>query len=374
MKLPILYARSSTGKVLEWEIEIEGAAYRTITGQQGGAKVTSAWTTCQGKSAGKSNATTPEAQARKDAEAQWRKKCKSGGYWEDMGDIDQQKFIEPMLANKFEDHKHKIVYPVMVDRKYNGMRIVSTKDGPRTRKGEVVHTVPHLTEGLRKFFDRYPNAMIDGEAYNHNLRFQLNDLISVVRKTRNFTEEDLAKSRDIVGYYIYDGYGFEGITVDTPCMERREALKKVFAKAPPMFQVVDYQIAHDEAAVYAIYQEYVADGYEGAIIRTNTAYEHKRTNALLKCKPIDDMEVIIQDVKEGEGNWAGLAKIITVKTKEGLVFDATFKGSMALAQQVLDNKQDWIGKTVTIYYNGLTGKGTPNYAQFDPRNSCKGDR
>jgi hypothetical protein len=37
-------------------------------------------------------------------------------------------------------------------------------------------------------------------------------------------------------------------------------------------------------------------------------------------------------------------------------------------------KDQWIGKLVTIQFNGYTGLGTPQFAQFNYRNSIKGDR
>lgn len=395
MKLPILYARGENNKVLEWEIEVEGPNYRTITGQQGGQKTTSAWTTAKPKSAGKANATTAEEQAAKEAEAQWKKKKKSKGYFENMQDIDNLEFEEPMLANKFKEHKHKVSYPVMVDQKYNGMRQVTQAEGPKTRTGEVIHTAPHIFAGLDKqLLKMYPEIYLDGELYNHELRYQLNELVSIVRTTKNITPELLQRSSEIVRYYIYDGYGFDHpvtgqtITEETRCAERREALKALFKGAPPMFQVADYRWAKNEQEVEAIYKEYLDDGYEGAIVRTNTKYEHKRTNALLKMKPEDDDEFLILDIKEGEGNWAGKAKVITVQmiagkqydmngTKidgAGKSFDATLKGPMAQAAEILVKKADWIGRVVTLTYNGWTGKGTPNFAQLNPRNCFKGDR
>jgi len=395
MKLPILYARAETGKVLEWEIEIEGANYRTITGQQGGQKTTSAWTTCKPKSIGKANATTAEEQALKDAEAQWKKKKKSKGYWENQTDIDIVLFNEPMLANKFKEHKHKVVYPVMVDRKYNGMRQITIEEGPRTRTGEDILSAPHIFEGMnKKLLKVFPLLYVDGELYNHDLRYELNELVSIVRTYVNITPELLRRSAEIVKYYVYDGYGFthpvtgQEITEDMPCAERREALKILFKDAPPMYQVADYRWANNEAEIEAIYKEYLEDGYEGAIVRMNVGYKHKRTNALLKMKPEDDDEFFILDIKEGEGNWAGKAKVITVQMiagklydvngnkmdGAGKVFDATLKGPMATAAEILINKQDWIGRVVSLTYNGWTGKLTPNYAQLNPKNCFKGDR
>jgi hypothetical protein len=81
------------------------------------------------------------------------------------------------------------------------------------------------------------------------------------------------------------------------------------------------------------------------------------------------------DINEGTGNWSGKAKIISLRSVDGkLTFDASFKGTMEQAEQVLRDKDKWLDKVVTICYNGLTGLGTPQFAQFDINNCIKGDR
>jgi hypothetical protein len=80
------------------------------------------------------------------------------------------------------------------------------------------------------------------------------------------------------------------------------------------------------------------------------------------------------DIKEGKGNWNGIAKIISLKMDDGRTFDATFKGTMAEADKCLKNKNKWIGKIVSIKFNGVTGYKIPNFAQFDYKNCIKNDR
>ena len=373
MFLPTLYAKSSTGKVLEWRIEYSGSSYRTHTGQQGGAVITSEWSQCEAKSVGRSNSTTSEKQAEKEAKALWKKKIKSHGYWEDIADIDKQTFIEPMLANKFKDHKHKVKYPVMVDRKYNGMRQVTSIDKAKTRMGEKIETAPHILNAIDHLFKKYPNLVLDGELYNHEYRYKLNELMSIVRKQKDIILDDLLKSSQIVKYYVYDGYGWDDITEETPCATRRICLGTLLRDIPEIV-VVPFDWAANEEEVMKLYDSHVSDGYEGAIIRANTKYWHKRTNDLLKVKPLDDDEFEILEVLEGTGNWSGAAKIVTLKFKENDTFKASVKGSYESGVEILKNKNNWIGKTVTIFYNGFTGLGKPNYAQLDPKNCFKGDR
>lgn len=396
-QLPTLYARAKTGAVLTWDIEIEGNKFRTITGQETGAKTTSAWTICKGKNCGQANETTDEQQANAEADSKWKKKLKSGGYFEDVKDIDKPlSFIEPMLAHplisKKTDKKTKktiivdrtpyVVLPVMLDRKYNGMRQVASAVGPYSRKGEEIKTAPHIYDALTPLFEKIPTLVLDGELYNHEYRHKLNELIHIVRTTADhkITPELLAESERVVRYYVYDGYGFttatgKQITEDTPNRERRDALKELL-KGIPYIVVVPYFMSKTMEEAKELYGEFIEDGYEGAILRNaNAPYQHFRTNDLIKLKPYEDMEVIILDVIDpGSGNWGGTGKTASVRMDNGKVFTATFKGGRETLTKILQEKDKWIGQKVTITYNGWTGKGCPNYAQIDPNNCMVGDR
>ena len=382
LELPTLYARGEGGKVLEWDIEIEGNKYRTITGQQGGAKVTSKWTIAEAKNVGQSNATTPEQQAEAEAIAKWKKKIKREGYWEDIKDIDKvSRFIEPMLAHKLRDHADKVKFPCMVDRKYNGGRVVASSAGLFTRKGEQYMSIPHIEQALAPLFEKYPDLVLDGEGYNHDLRFKLNEMMKILRTTKGskLTPELLARSEKIVRLYVYDGYGFDDITETTGNLKRRRALKEL-VKGIPYVVWVPFETANTIDEVYAIYQTYVEDGMEGAIIRMNDApYVHKRSYDLLKVKPTEDGEGIIKKILEGVGNASGLAVKATVlwNGPDGPVeFDATFMGSQETRRDILNNPDHWIGKEVTFLFEGLTGKTPrrPNYGRIDPDNCFQGSK
>lgn len=382
LELPTLYARSSTGAILEWDIEIEGDKYRTITGQQNGNKVTSKWSVAEAKNAGQANATTAEEQAYSEAVSKWKKKVKREGYWEDIKNIDNQsRFIEPMLAHKLRDHPNKVVFPCMVDKKYNGGRVVSSLTGLFTRKGEQYAAIPHIVKALEPLFEKYPDLVLDGEGYNHDLRFKLNELMKIIRTTKGskLTPDLLRRSEQIVRLYVYDGYGFDNITESTGNLERRKALKDLL-KGIPYIVWVPFRTANTIEEVYEIYGEHVAEGMEGSIIRNcNAPYEHKRSYNLLKVKPTDDSEGTITKILEGVGNASGLAAKATVvwQGPDGKTeFDATFMGSIETRQEILKNPGKWIGQEVTFLYNGLTGKTPrkPNYGRIDPDNCFQGKK
>lgn len=372
---PTIYARGNNKKILTWSITVDGTTFSVTAGQQDGKKVTAKPTLCTPKNVGRSNATTAEDQALLEAEAKWEKKIKSGGYWENVDDIDKVTFIEPMLAKKLEDRRSKIDISkgLIVQLKFNGMRCIATKDGLFTRTGERYASVPHIEGSLISFFAMFPDAVLDGELFNMELREQLNEIAKLIRRTEHFTPEHFAKTEKLVRYYVYDGWGF-GAEESDPYKKRKLMIDTTNFSCPYIMPVED-EMVYSWEQLDAVYQTFVADNHEGAIARIpDSPYERKRTNNLLKIKPCLDDEFEIISIEEGQGNWSGVAKIVGLKTKDGKFFNATFKGTMAEALECLQNKSQWIGKIVTIQFNGMTGLNCPQYAQFDYKNCLKGDR
>jgi DNA ligase-1 len=380
--LPMLFARGNAGQILEWQIEVDGGKFRVTSGARGAKKVTSKWTLCKGKNVGRSNETTPEAQALSEAQSKWKKKNEQNGYFESVKDIDKElTFIEPMLAESYQARlvKGKINFPVMVDRKYNGMRCIIHSGGMFSRKGKAVISAPHIFERIKHLFASHSDLVLDGELYNHEYRYKLNEIISLVRKTKlnEITKQEFADSEGKVDYYVYDGWGFmiDGveITEETPCSTRRLALTKLLKDIEDVI-VVPYNWANNVDEVDRWYREYVDDGYEGAIIRIDGVYEHKRSNNLLKYKPEEDAEGIILGITDGTGNWKDAAYNVTLKLPNGKTFDGVFTGPYELRAEILKNKKDWVGKEVTFTFIGFTGLGTPNSARINPENCFGGDK
>jgi ATP-dependent DNA ligase len=356
-------------------MEQNGSRHRTVAGLQDGEKVISDWTVAEPKNTDKKNATSGSEQATKEIEAKYKKQKKTG-YFEDIKDVDYMGYVEPMLAKQYKDYSNKIDLTkkeYILQCKFNGMRCVATKDGLFTRKGEKYLTCPHIEESLQGFFKAYPDAVLDGELFNNDLRQQLNEISKLIRRTVNISKDDLERSKQLVRYHIYDGYNF-GISKDCCYTERKLWIDtNVIDQYNYIMKVQDFPISSQEDLIKH-YSSFVDDGHEGVMLRySNMGYENKRSKHLLKVKPEDDSEAKIVDIIEGLGNWSGTGKTITLDWN-GKIFDASFKGSYEQAADFLQQKNKWIGKTVTFLYNGLTGKGTPNFARIDINNCLKLDR
>ncbi len=357
MKLEKIYKKASTGKIVEWEVEIQGNKFRTITGQQGGKKVTSKWKECAGKNVGKKNETTPEEQALKEAQAARTKKLEKD-YKENVAEIEDLEYFKPMLAYEYE--KDRQYYPCYSQPKLDGIRAVATKDWIKSRNGKLFYSIPHIEVELRKIFEKYPNVVIDGELYNHKYKDDFNAITSIVRRTK-LSENDLKKSRDYIQYWVYDiylpdqsdknfGYRFEGLRLIIDRLDVRDPI--VLVPTAPI---------NDKKQLDTMYENYIDAGYEGQIIRLNKPYENKRTKSLLKRKEFIMDEFIIKNIVEGEGNRSGTAGYIETITKSGKAFRSNLKGSFKYLEKVLKNKENLIGKTATIRYFRLTPDGIPRF-------------
>jgi DNA ligase-1 len=381
--LPTLFSRTSTGAVQQWTVQIDGNKFRVESGQTDGKKVLSEWTVCEPKNIGRANATTADEQAISEAQAKWDKKVKLG-YTTDVTKIDSStSFVEPMLAKDYDDYMNKMDWDegVFVQNKYNGVRCVATLEGGevvlKSRKGEKWVSVPHINKDLEKFFDKYPEAVLDGELYNYDLRQKLNELTSIVRKTKasHITPELLKKSEEMVRFYVYDCYDFGPATdVCVKYSNRKKRIDELLPQYSKYYRKVDTTLVHSQKELDELYNKFLADGEEGAIVRIpSSPYENKRSKYLLKYKPEDSDEGIILKLIEGTGNWSGTAKTATVQWK-GKIFDATFKGTFEQGVERLKNKSKWENVQVTFLYTGLTGLGVPNYARIDPDNCFSPDR
>ena len=370
-----LFSRDVSGNIRVWFMESENSKYRTVSGIKDGELVTTEWTIAEPKNVGRKNATTASEQALKEVQSRYTKQLKTG-YFEDMSSVDDMQFVEPMLAKSFNDYDVDFAENAwLLNIKYNGLRMIATRNGLFTRKGEKFVSVPHIEEALKPFFQQYPDAVLDGECFNEQYRQSLNELVKLARKTKNITQKDLKRSRELVRFYVYDGYGFTSKLNESANYVKRKAWIDANVVSYDYIESVPQWEITSEEQMMEIYNTIVADGHEGAILRlADMPYEHKRSKNLLKVKPLDDAEFTITNIQEGTGNWSGKAKIISLRDADGKEFDATFKGTMEDAAAFLKVKNQWIGKEVTIQFNGYTGLGTPQFAQFDFQNSIKGDR
>lgn len=352
MKLPTLYKRDENGNVRTWTIEMVAGSYRTISGVEGGKQVTSKWTVCEPKNIGRLNETTINEQAFIQAKSIHKKKSEKD-YHANLDTIDTAIIYKPMLAAKWPDYKDKVSYPVFIQPKLDGIRCIAKRDGLWTRAGKPIVSVPHIFESLQPLFMQQPDLVLDGELYNHELKHDFNEIISLTRKTKP-TEDDLVQSKEYIQYHVYD------IPSSKDVYEHRlEELRKTCGQVDYV-HVVRTVICQKEG-VNNLHDCFLEEGYEGSIIRLNKPYEQKRSKSLLKYKVFDDEEFTIVRIEEGQGNWAGFAKRVIFKNDGGKEVGGGIAGTQGFCKELLDTAEQYIGGQVTIQYCGRTPDNVPRF-------------
>lgn len=348
---PIIYRRDAEGQVRTWQYEVDGHRWRSLSGRLGGAVVTSGWTHCE---VAKSQ-TTPEAQAQFEADAELTKKL-DRLYRRTVEELDGgDMMFAPMLAQEFK--KADFSKKVFMQPKLDGMRCIATADGLFSRQGRRIEHMTHIEDFLAPFFAKYPEVVLDGELYNHDLASDFEKIISACKKQK-------APSPDahLIQYHIYDCFNWTDDSFLRRVIFLHQTLSSASEQDGSPVVLVNTTPVVDQQQLEIVRDAHLAQGYEGSMVRLDAPYEKgKRSKNLLKLKQFDDTEFEIVEVLEGDGNWAGYGKKLVIKLPDGRTCGCGVKGDQAFTRKLLEEAAGWVGKTVTVKHFGLTSDGYPRF-------------
>lgn len=346
-----IFKRDSLGNIRTWQYEVDGNQWRTISGLQDGQKVVSGWTVCTPKSQD-----TAEAQAVFEANAEMTKKLERT-YHKSLDTVDVPIIFEPMLAQTYKGGMPKADY-VICQPKLDGIRCVVHSGGMFSRQGVRIRGVPHIEEQLAPVFAHFPDLILDGELYNHDLHEDFNAIASIVRKAKP-SEQDIVKARELMQYHVYDVPSIQDSYLRR--MKDVSGILRRFDGSLPAVIPVPIEMATSDTEIQVWYEHWISLGYEGQMIRFDVPYEQKRSKFLLKHKTFQDAEFKLTDIMEGLGNWAGYGKRIVCELPDGRSFGAGVKGTQAFTKALLDSREKYIGGLVTVRYFALTPDGIPRF-------------
>lgn len=348
-----LYGVDTKGGTKVWQILVEeGAEGFLIRHGKYGGKITEKFTKTSGKNIGRANETTPHEQAILEATSRITKQIDKG-YNEQLEFAGQQE--NPMLAHDYRKQGHRINYQhelgVFVQPKLDGVRclisLVDDKITFKSRGGKFYNVPNHLKEELTPIFEKYKSLVLDGELYIHGMYLQ--DIISCVKKTNKNTPD--------LELHIFDIASMDS----TGWCSRREHLNFLFTTFQDMKyvkQVRDYSVA-DFETVKAYHDTFVAEGYEGVMVRQGFGeyqYNH-RSPWLQKYKEFLDEEFDIVSIEE-DVDGGGVPVCVT---HDGKTFKATYKASHDDRKKILQEAKMVIGKKGTVKFQSLTKDGIPQF-------------
>lgn len=264
-------------------------------------------------------------------------------------------------------------YPVLVEPKLDGYRLIVTKDGLFTKNssGSLGNrlTLIRLEKQLmflRKLVSKYlkTEVLLDGELYNHEIGFNGITKIAKFNFDKNPVDEKWIRDKNYADAFaefhwfdiVVDGYSLlERVGI------RNKIYNNVSSKIPNVKSVSSY-IVNNKEELDILFSNFVLKGYEGVMIKdTKSFYVQGRSKSLIKYKPVQDMEVKIIDILEGKGLRKGTAGRIIYEYNFN---NKVYKGESDCKElnhnelkEIYENKDLYIGSYVTVYYQNVSEKG-----------------
>jgi DNA ligase-1 len=262
---------------------------------------------------------------------------------------------KPMLAYPVSARPIDYSKPTFMQPKLDGVRCViqysvwhESPDEPRviaySRTGKEWKNIDHILEQLAPFFKKYPNVILDGELYNHDLRDDFNKIISLVRKSKP-TDQDRLDALNLTQFHCYDI-----IDETLPFDQRIEFVTQSLMLIGSSIYTVDTMLVPTESQGKVNHARNLDSGYEGSILRTNDTYHCNRSHNLRKFKDFHDAEAEITGWVEGKGKRIGTIGKFTAVDSEGNQFGMPVMDKFKILQANFETMKDWVGKTATFTY------------------------
>lgn len=327
-----LYGLDKGGKYKIWQCFTVGAEIHVIHGQEGG-KLQEKITVAKGKNIGRSNETSPEQQAISEAQSKINKQ-KDKGYREDKAELEELPLL-PMLAHDYLKQGHRISYPCYTSVKLDGVRCLAIRSEDEVElrsRGGKRYNIPHVELELLKTME--PGEVWDGELYIHGK--YLEEIVSAVKKPNDLTP--------LLKFVIFD-------VLSDETFEDRLAEMDVMSMELERFaslEVLEYQLAENDAHMKQLHKIAVANGFEGIMLRNLLGlYEiGKRSADLQKYKEFLHEEFTIKRVIEDKN---GNAVFEVYDIIANLDFTVTL-GDFDFRQYALANPVEFIGKDLTVKF------------------------
>lgn len=264
-----------------------------------------------------------------------------------------------------------IKYPVYVDPKLDGFRLVAIKESGKvslwTRNGNELETLPELKKVLEA--STYDDMVLDGEIFGTDWALSA----SVVLSEKNCKDETL------LNYHVFDAIpvaDWKRAKCNLTLRERQEILVKIIKMIDSgRVQIVLGCFVENEQELLEAYEEHLSSGWEGAMVKDpDGTYDFRRSNSVLKMKPVSTHEGVVVGWYEGksstkwEGLFGGFEVMLAngVMTRVGTGFNDSLRGSIHG-----DGPMSYKGRIVEVAGQLLTDDGKIRFPRFkrfrDPR-------
>ena len=393
---PRLYGYDVKGKMKTWSVQAQDhgnfSIVEIVYGYNDGKMTTSKQRVDRGKNIGRANETTHFQQAVSEAKSKWKRKTE-GGFTTDLPKEFQKintssKTIDgvgsgsggsggvdgvgsgsggsgggsgggvggPMLACDYHKFMKRLQYPVYVQPKLDGYRMIfdTTSKVCNSRQGKKFSAVESTTL-YKELCSITEQIVLDGELYKHGGVFEH---LGALRKKR-LTPQDVAHL-ETVEYHIYDY-----IDTSKTYTERYQILQQ-FAKRYNFTRIrfVETHLVQSKADLDKFHEGFVNDGYEGSIVRTRSGKYRPRARSqdLLKYKDFEDAEFRIVDFTSEQDTATNQDLIVWIcETGDHQKFNVRPKGTREERNMLFKRGREFIGQQLHVKYFELTDLKIPRF-------------
>jgi DNA ligase 1 len=273
--------------------------------------------------------------------------------------------IKPMLAHKLDEIRINWSKPVYMQPKLDGVRCLIYLDRKtpfhaqhivaKSRTDKEFMNLDHIKKDLMTLFNDQPSIVLDGELYNHELRNDFEQIISLVRKQKP-TTDDRKRAKKLIQYHVYDYMWNDELNPEhiqlfnkLDYKERMDNLTCAdFYSKHIKYVKTNLILRMDDARVY--HARNLANGYEGSILRLNKPYKFGRSYGLMKFKDFHDAEAEIIGWVEGKGKRRGTIGKFIAADSDGNRFGMPVMNKFKYLQDNFEEMQGWKGKIATFTY------------------------
>ena len=345
MGIKTLYGLDKGGKYKVWSIQARTyidpvtdqpqSVIEIFHGQEGGKIQKKVEFVNEGKNIGRANETTPAQQAELEAESRYKKQLDKG-YRPTKEELVELPLL-PMLAADYLKQGHRIKYPCYVSAKLDGVRCLAIRHEDRVElksRGGKAYSVKHIQDQLLSVMKT--GDTWDGELYIHG-NF-LEEIVSAVKKPNELTA--------LLNFTIFDLV--ENEVFEDRLTKLQSIADRCWEESCHNIEVLAYQYINSECEMKSCHKKYVAEGYEGIMLRNEQGkYESgKRSADLQKYKEFFDEEFEIVAVGEDKN---GNAVLCVFDATAGETFTVCY-GDFEQRKHQLENWKEYIGKWLTVKY------------------------
>ena len=266
------------------------------------------------------------------------------------------------LAQKFEDHSHKIDWTTetwLGSRKLDGVRVIARKENGEvkffSRQGNEFTSLGKLKDELELTIGD-DDFVLDGElcVMDENGNEDYKSVVSQIKR-KDYTIENPM-------FIVFDYLTLPEFDKGTSMFTTSERMVRI--GSGQYFKALEMEtITSEEQAVEKL-NEAVENGWEGYMIRKADApYEGKRTRALLKMKKMHDEEYTVKSIETGPFRMidksTGLEK--TIETLTNVIIehkgnDVSVGSGFSLDERVkyYSDPSLIVGKEITVQYFELS--------------------